>query len=176
MKRVLKWLVVLVVLTAVFHVATVMLLPRVVMSVVVDRIMSRSGMPANYAGHGGRRTAATRDVVRPSPDLLYSMVYYDVSERPLRITAPVPDSYWSASFFAENTDNFFVLNDREIKKNPVEIVLVKKGASFPAEKDVEVVQASTDKGVILFRLLIQDEDKLEDLIRIQKKAKCEPVS
>jgi uncharacterized membrane protein len=176
MKRIVKWLAALVILTAVFHVAAVALLPRVIMSVALGKIESQLGLPLNQVGHGEPRTADTRTVVRPSPDLLYSIIRYDVSEKPLRITAPVPDSYWSVSFFADNTDNYFALNDRQVKKNPVEIILIKKGAKFPAGQDAEVVEAKSEKGVVLLRLLIQDENEQEDMIKIQKQAACEPVS
>ena len=120
-------------------------------------------------------TVESRDVVKPSPDLLYSLCIYDVSEKPLRITAPVPDTYWSLSFYQTNTDNFYVINDRQAKTNPVEIVLVGPKMEVPNVTNAELVVAPTEKGIFLLRSLIMDEDKLADLIRIQKMARCMPL-
>ena len=50
--------------------------------------------------------ADSREVVRPSPDLLYSGCPFDLSAGPLRVTAVMPDTYYSISAFGDNTDNF----------------------------------------------------------------------
>lgn len=69
------------------------------------------------------------------------------------------------------TDNFYVLYDRRAKTNPVEIVLVGPKMGVPDVANAEVVVAPTTKGIFLLRSLIMDEDKLADLIRIQKMAR-----
>ena len=48
----------------------------------------------------------SREVIRPSADLLYSGCGFDVTYKPLIITSSLPESYWSMSFFSSNTDNF----------------------------------------------------------------------
>jgi uncharacterized membrane protein len=67
------------------------------------------------------------------------------------------------------------INDRQAKTNPVEIVLVGPKMGVPSVANVEVVVAPTTKGVFLLRSLVMDEDKLADLIRIQKMARCKPL-
>ena len=79
--------------------------------------------------------------------------------------------YWIET----TTDNFFVLNDRQAKTNPVEIVLVGPQMDVPDGANAEVVVAPTSKGIFLLRSLIMDDDKLADLIRIQKMARCKPL-
>jgi len=78
-------------------------------------------------------------------------------------------------WIAKTTDNFYVLNDRRAKTNPVEIVLVGPKMAVPNVANAEVVVAPTTKGFFLLRSLIMDEDKLADLIRIQKMARCKPL-
>jgi len=68
-----------------------------------------------------------------------------------------------------------VLNDRQAKANPVEIVLVGPNMRMPDISNAEVVVAPTGKGIFLLRTLIMDEDKLEDLIKIQKNASCKSL-
>ena len=159
------------ILATLFHFLTVMVFPTGVMA----RLSLRSrdmGLRPNTIYHAPRIAAGMTTVVRPSPDLLYSVCRYDVSEAPLRITAEVPHTYWSLSCFASNTDNFFVINDRQVTSNPVEMVLVGPGRSYREPANTRVVVAPTARGVVLIRMLITDEAKINDLIRIQRQAFC----
>ena len=75
-------------------------------------------------------TASSRDIVLPSPDLLYSVCVFDVSQGPVRVTAnPQLKSYWSVALYAANSDNFFVINDRKAGDKPVDLWLVSEGAN-----------------------------------------------
>jgi uncharacterized membrane protein len=97
------------------------------------------------------------------------------SQAGMYIRAPVPDTYWSISFYQTNTDSFYVLNDRQAKSNPVDIVLVGPDMALPRVDKARVVVAPTNKGVFLLRLLIADENKLGNLIRTQRSATCKPL-
>ena len=172
MRGTLKWVAATLALAVVIHILFVAAVPHLVMFMASQRILKKSGSGINRLLLAPRVTVNSRDVVKPSPDLLYSLCVYDVSARPLRITAPVPDTYWSISFYQTNTDNFFVLNDRQVETDPVKIVLVGPDMPVPDIADAEVVVAPSNKGVFLLRSLIMDEDKLDDLIRIQRTASC----
>ena len=69
--------------------------------------------------------------------------------------------------YAANTDNFFVVNDRQLANDGREILLINKGASYSDSGNFRVVEAPTSKGIILCRTLITDENRMEDMIRIQ---------
>jgi uncharacterized membrane protein len=172
MRTTLKWVLATLGLAVVIHVLTVAAVPRAVMYMASKRILNKSGAGVNRLLHAPRVTVNSRDVVKPSPDLLYSLCVYDVSTRPLRVIAPVPDTYWSISFYQSNTDNFYVLNDRQAKTNPVKIVLVGPDMPVPDIADAEVVVAPAARGVFLLRSLIMDEGKLDDLIKKHKMASC----
>ena len=175
MKSWFRWIILTLVLAVVFHLLTVTLFPRVIMALAFKRILKSADTEINTLVHSPRVTVDSRHVVKPSPDLLYSICVYDVAEKPIRITATVPNTYWSISFYQTNTDNFYVLNDRQAKSNPVDIVLVAKGQAAPNLENAEVVVAPTEKGVFLLRTLITDEDKVGDLIKIQRLATCKPL-
>ena len=168
----LKWGAVTLVLAAVIHWAAVAYAPALIMS----RAMSALGAKGtNVITHGERPTAASRRIVKPSPDLLYSQCVFDVSRRPLKITAAVPtDTYWSVSLYAANTDNFFVLNDTQAKGQPATIVLMGPGQTVPPMPEgTRVVTAPTAKGIVLFRTLINDDAREADLDQQRRAAKCE---
>ncbi len=171
MKNWMKWTILTIVLAVVIHLIMVAGMPYFVML----RLWSRSKGVINTVYHAPPTTSESRRVVRPSPDLLYSACGYDVSERPLRIRATVPETYWSISFYESNTDNFFVKNDRQVKSKEVEFILVRQGMTHSYTGDGVVVYSPTDRGIILFRMLITDKNKVKELIKLQKQASCVPL-
>ena len=70
----------------------------------------------NVAFYRNIPTANSRDVIRPSPDLMYSGCGYDVTYDPLVINTDIPNSYWSVSFFSDNSDNFTTINNDQINE------------------------------------------------------------
>lgn len=166
------------VVAALTNLATVAALPWLINAVVVHRLVEQSG-GYNVAVAWPRADASARTIVRPSPDLLYTSCAFDVTERPLRITAPVPDSYVSISGFAANTDNFFALNDADVApgldgRRQLDVVLARAGATgMPA--DVHVITAPTTRGLILFRSLITRDADLPALQELQARQLCRPL-
>lgn len=174
MKSSIKWIAATIVLAVLFHLVTVMVYPTFIMRVVMNRMETMYG-GANRLLHAPPTTAESRRVVRPSPDLLYSACVYDVSKGPIKITASIPDTYWSISFYETNTDNFFVKNDRQVQSKEAAFILKGRGKPDPVSGGAEVIEAPTDKGLFLLRMLINDENSLDDLIDIQKQAACVPL-
>ena len=168
----LTWLLLTLALATAIHVAFVWVFPRLVMFIVGRVVKS----PINEMIHMPPTTSDSRSVVRPSPDLLYSAVKYDVSKRPLRITAPLPDTYWSISFFANNTDNFLVINDRTLGRRDADFVLARKGQKSSSPASAQMVEAQSARGVILLRTLVMDSSRIDDLIATQKKAAVEQLT
>jgi uncharacterized membrane protein len=157
---------------AVIHVAAVQAIPRLIVRVVRHRLERSVG--TNHIQHAPLPDAAWRTVVMPSPDLLYSACAYDVRERPLQVTAAVPDGYWSVSAFADDTDNFFVMNDRTAGRGRVRVVFSSQpGFQDPGGGTVVVVPSTT--GIILFRQLVLDRRELAKAQEIQRAATCTPL-
>lgn len=175
----LKKLALFVAIASAANVATVAALPWLINSYVLHRLAAIAGGP-NRALHAPRADARARAVVRPSPDLLYTACVFDVSERPLRITAPVQDSYVSVSGFAADTSNFFALNDSQVPSAPggrkrFDLVIAGAGAAdVPA--GARAVIAPSPRGLILFRSLITRDADLARLQRdYQSHQQCAPL-
>lgn len=174
MKSWIKWIVATIVLAVLVHLIVVKIYPNIIMGAVTKKL-EKVYKGNNRLIYAPPTTDKSRNVVRPSPDLLYSACVYDVSENPIRITAKVPDTYWSISFYESNTDNFFVKNDRQVKSRDVAFILVSKGRKVPDAGDAEVIEAPTDKGFFIIRMLVKDETRINDLIAVQKQATCTPI-
>ncbi len=184
MKRWLKLGLATLALAAGVHFAVVWAVPRLILRQVISGV-SR-GVGINAALHASKPTAASRDVVLPSPDLLYTICAFDVSARPVKLTATVPDdTYWSLSLYADNTDNFFVVNDRKMAGKSFTVNLVEAADSVQTSAEIIAVPPNTDasqaaflvrspskRGIALFRILVDREERLGALRDVQKQAAC----
>jgi uncharacterized membrane protein len=171
MKRALPWLVATLIGAVIVHVVAVWAIPRGIMLVTMRGMARRAGW--NTAMYGPRADETSRAVVRPSPDLLYSICVFDVADGPLRVTAEVPrDTYWSVSMFASNTDNFFVLNDRQATESRVDLVVAAPGAEVELPRGAQRVDAPSRRGIILSRTLVSEEARFDELDGARRRFSC----
>jgi uncharacterized membrane protein len=144
-------------LAAAVHLLAVWAVPRVIMGHVLS-----AAQPEKTTGVflPPMTDASARRIVMPSPDLLYATCAFDVGTRPLRIRAdPKSPRYWSIALYADNSDNFFVINDREAAGKPIDIVLIgpKAYAQAPAlPAGANVIDAPSARGLLLMRVLVAD--------------------
>jgi uncharacterized membrane protein len=130
------------------HLAIIHAAPRVAMNIAIERIGEGR---VNAWRFGERVTPESRAIVRPSPDFAYSACPYDLSRGPVVISVAPWDQYWSLSLYADNSDNFFTLNDREARYGG-EITLVRAGAAHP-EGGSMVIESPSQRGIALVRRL-----------------------
>ena len=98
------------IIAVVSHVAIVHAVPRVLAGAAIARL-----------GEGGfnawriapRVTEQSRAIVRPSPDFGYSLCAFDLSDGAVAIQVAPWEAYWSLSLYGANSDNFFVIDDRD---------------------------------------------------------------
>jgi uncharacterized membrane protein len=169
-----KWIAATLAIAVVVHIATLLALPRLIMMRTMSAITRL--VAANTMLYPPRPTSRSRGVVRPSPDLLYSICIYDLTAAngALRVsTHDMPDTYWSVSIFDANTDNFYALNDRQAGNGAASFLLVAPGSPPPNDR-LPVVTAQTSRGIVLFRTLIDHEDRLAEIDAGRRNADCSP--
>jgi uncharacterized membrane protein len=169
-----KWIAAMLLVAAVVHGATVLLLPRFIMLRTMNGITKTTGA-SNAILHGPRATWRSRAVVRPSPDLLYSICVYDLGAAgAVRIsTHDMPQTYWSVSVFDADTNNFYAINDRQAKSGAADFILMPQGKSTETSR-LPVVAAPTNRGIVLFRMLVNDEADVARIDAARHNAACEP--
>ncbi|MBL8783247.1 MAG: DUF1254 domain-containing protein [Alphaproteobacteria bacterium] len=174
MMRWIGWAAFTLALAAAIHWAAITYAPSLIMA---RAMTAMGGKGVNTITHGDRATAASRTIVKPSPDLLYSYCVFDVSRQPLKITTAAPtDTYWSVALYTANTDNFYTLNDTQAGGQPATIVLVGQGQTVPPQPEgTIIVAAPSQKGVVLFRTLINDDAREPELDRMRRAAACDPL-
>ncbi len=170
-----KWITVTVLGTVMVAVIIHFLIVSQTPYIAMDKAMEKLDTEINTLDHSGPPDEDFREVVRPSPDLLYSTCIYDVNEEALLFTVPVTDTYWSISGYAEDTHNFFSLNHEEVETNTARVLVVgEKEKAYPeVEEDMIIVEAPSDTGIILIRIFVSDREKLEELKQIQERATVE---
>lgn len=130
------------------HLAVVHAAPRVLMGAAIEKL---SNGRYNAWRVADRVTPLSRTIVRPSPDFAYSACPYDLGEGPVVISVAPWDAYWSLSLYAANSDNYFVIDDREARAG-VEITLVQRGGARSREA-ARIVESPSRRGVALIRRL-----------------------
>jgi uncharacterized membrane protein len=169
-----KWIAGVLVVAVVVHAASLLALPRLIMLRTMAAV-TRSA-PANTMQYPPRPTASSRGVVRPSPDLLYAICVYDLgaANGAVRVsTHDMPETYWSVSVFDADTDNFYAMNDRKAVTGSVDFLLMAKQASV-SDGRLPVVAAPTQRGIVLFRVLIENEKHLAEVDAARHHAECAP--
>ena len=158
------------------HLLTIWAAPRLIMQVVMNGSRAQALNMQNRAAFSNPISAASRDVVMPSPDMLYSMCVFDLSKGPVRISAnPELKSYWSIALYAANSDNFFVVNDRQAAGAPVDLWLVgpeTKSAAVPAGS--KLVASPSTQGFLLMRVLTGNYEAEKSVVEPARRTlRCE---
>ncbi len=99
---------------------------------------------------------------KPNPDFLYFLIPYDLSQGDLYISTPVPenDRYWSIHAHNRNTDAFFRITNTEIEEDRFEFLITQDKSK---KHDIPVAYASSEKGVVLNRLVMKDFSEYDNL-------------
>jgi len=170
------WIIGLLLLAAAAHEATIALLPRVMMWGLTRRLDRLGG--TGRILHAPRADERQRQVVMPSPDLLYSYCLYDLAQGPLRVHAEIPaDALWSLSAYDASTDNFFTIDDRDAGGGSVDLVLTPDGRADPAfAPGIRVLRSPSRRGILLFRTLVDQDARMAALDAARRRASCEVLT
>ena len=147
--------------------------PRSVMSMIETRIVQGAG-GWNACYHNqiyGPRPQAAR---RANPDSIISSMAYDLSQGPVRVSGPVWPRYWSLSLYQQNSDNYFVINDRELASDNFDFVL-SYGDQIVSESSSVPISSPTRKGILLVRRFAASEDDMPGIIANQTAMYCGPA-
>ncbi|PXW79446.1 putative membrane protein [Blastomonas natatoria] len=152
--------------------ATLAATPTVIMDRAWERLAEQAGY--NRMAHTPLVTADHQTIVRPSPDLAYSICAFDLSQSPLEVMAnPVPDHYWSLTVFDSVTDVAFVESDRDTKGAPIRVVLATADQQVP--KGARKIVMPDARGVALIRVLLKSRGEIGAVDAYRKQSFCRPL-
>ena len=92
---------------------------------------------------------------KPNTDFIYTLIPYDLKKGNLIVSAPVPsdDRYWSIHAHNRNTDAFYKITNTEIDGDYFKFLVTRDRNLNP---ELPVAYASSNKGLILFRLAMKN--------------------
>lgn len=157
---------VLVVIAVSFYYLTIWVTPYYVQKKFAEKSLGVINTPQ----FGNQPTSENRVIPLPNPDFLYSTINYDLKDQVLKISGIVPDStYWSISAYQENTTNYFVQNEEQVKAK-FEYYLAPEGSTAEVLKNIpkeKIIYSPTTKGLILFRYLVSKAYPVAKLAELQ---------
>ncbi|MEO9970329.1 MAG: DUF1254 domain-containing protein [Hyphomonadaceae bacterium] len=162
------------------HFATLHMVPGVIMEKTMAR-MEESGIRPHQFTLAPRTTPQTQTVVRPSPDLAYSICQFDLSgDQSVRVRAGLYADYSSVSFFDARTNNFATVRvgAGDHPASGSEILLRASGsAKFESDSFAgPQFEAPTRRGLILIRRLAPTEAAYNEVISVSSSDSCALVS
>ena len=171
MKALLIWLATVLGVAFLTHLGSTWYLPRYIMGVAMDTVAAEGGV--NAFQERPLADADARSIVRPSPDLMYSVCVVDVSEGPVRIRAPASAPYTSVSVFAGNSDNIFVMNDQALAHGAdFDIWVGKPRQKVPVSAPSALLRS--ERGIVLIRRVVTDAEQAKAVDALRREARCEP--
>lgn len=131
---------------------------------IMDRaysMLGQRGMPVHGFQLAPQMRPETQSVVRPSPDLAYSVCRFDLALAPdgLRVRMAAYEGYSSLSFFDANTNNFLTLRGEGEAR---EVVLTRE-------------DSPSDRGIILIRRLAPTAQDYAIVEQIAASDECEAL-
>ena len=147
--------------------------PLKVMSTIEERIAAGAG-GWNACFHNQTYGPRMNSARRANPDSIISSMAYDLNEGPVKIAGETWPRYWSISFYQQNSDNFFVMNDLEMDSPSFEFILALDEQDTAPEQGLRIV-SPTEKGIMLIRRFAADAADMDGIIANQAALTCAPA-
>jgi uncharacterized membrane protein len=158
MIRWLMWLLGGLVLGGIVHLATILLLPSTATRDAYSRLSPMARINAVVAIPEPAPDQAPLPFMDPA--FAAAVCRYDLSNGPLKLSAPLSQAYTSVSFYARNGVAYYAINDRAAGRRAIELDLmtVQQHNDMPEEEDVTaadrlIVESPSVTGLILLRAL-----------------------
>jgi uncharacterized membrane protein len=167
---VLFWLLVAGVLGGIVHIAAMLVIPTLAPKSGYSRYEAM--LEPNVALVAGPATPGDMPFPFASPDAVYVICRYDVSQDPVHFTAQAPDIYWSLALFEPNGGNFYHINSFQAPSQNADLFLLGRGDELEAGDEGVVTRATTPRGLIVMRLHLRDRTTVQKARDIAERADC----
>jgi uncharacterized membrane protein len=177
-----RWLILILlglVMGAIVHLTTIMLLPKTATNDAYARLSSIA--PVNKVTPIPAPMPDKAIMPFMDPAFADAVCRYDLSNGPLKFTAPVSLAYTSVSFYTRNDIAFYAINDRAAGRRNIELDLMTPAqhADMPEEEDVTaadrlIVESPTVTGLIVIRALAPEPGLMPMARNTIGAAQCRP--
>jgi uncharacterized membrane protein len=173
------WILAGVLLGGIVHLATVLLLPRTATQDAYARLAPIT--PVNAFTLIPEPTPAKAALPFMDPAFAVAVCRYDLSNGPLKLTAPVSQAYTSVTFYTRHGIAYYGINDRAAGRRVIELDLMtaQQHEQLPEEEDVTaadrlIIDSPTTTGLIVVRALSPEPGLMAMARDSLSGARCRP--
>jgi uncharacterized membrane protein len=178
MIRWLLWLLAGALLGGVVHLVAVLILPRTATQDAYSRLSPVA--PVNAVATVPQPTPQNELMPYMDPAFAAAVCRYDLSNGPLKLTAPVSPAYTSVSFYTRQGVAYYAINDRAAGRRVIELELMTSAQRNDLPEDEEVtaadrliVESPTTTGLIVLRALAPEPGLMAAARNVLASARCE---
>jgi uncharacterized membrane protein len=179
MIRLALWILGGILLGGIVHLATVLVLPRTATQDAYLRLAPLT--PVNAVAPLPVPTPDTAILPFMDPAFAVAVCRYDLSETPLKLTAPVSQAYTSVSFYTRHGVAYYAINDRAAGRRMIELELMTAAQRSQLPEDEEVtaadrliVESPTPTGLVVLRALSPEPGSMPLARGVLAAAQCRP--
>ena len=180
MRRFFFWTAAIVLLAAAAHIVTSVFFPRLEREDTVATLMAVSKVNTLTVLED---EAKLKDVLRGvPPDMAFAICPYDISKKPISVSAPLPGTYWAVSIFEPSGRNIYTLNDTQVGTDHFAALIIQGEAKTAAEEDTSkregggiVIHTTESQGVVVIRALVPDLASRKSAHAALAQTKCKPA-
>jgi uncharacterized membrane protein len=179
MIRLALWILCGIVLGGIVHLATVLVLPRTATQDAYLRLTPIA--PVNAVAPLPTPTPTTAVLPFMDPAFAVAVCRYDLSETPLKLTAPVSQAYTSVSFYTRYGVAYYAINDRAAGRRVIELELMtaEQRSRLPEDEEVTaadrlIVESPTQTGLVVLRALSPEPGAMPLARGVLAAAQCRP--
>jgi uncharacterized membrane protein len=157
-----RWVLLLVggtLLGGIVHLATMLMLPRAATQDAYARL-TPAALQINRMVQLPAASPQNTAIPFMDPAFAVAVCRYDLTNGPIKFTAPVSNAYTSVSFYTRSGVAYYAINDRAAGRRIIELNLMttEQREQLPAEEDVTaadrlIVEAPSNIGLIVLRAL-----------------------
>jgi len=180
MIRWLLWILAGALLGGVVHLMTILILPRLASQDAHARLSDLG--PINTFAPLPAPTAQSAIMPFMDPSFAAVACRYDLSNGPIKLTAPISAAYTSVSFYTRRGIAYYAINDRAAGRRIIELELMTTAQRAELLEDEEVtaadrliVESPSETGLILVRALAPEPSLMSVAQGALAAAKCEQL-
>ena len=178
--RWLLWLIAGVLLGGIVHLVTMLVLPRTASHDAYARLAPIA--PVNTVAPIPPPTVQNAMLPFMDPAFAAAVCRYDLSDGPIKLTAPVSAAYTSVSFYTRRGISYYAINDRAAGRRTIELDLMTTAQrnALPEDEDITaadrlIVESPTPTGLIVLRALAPEPSLMPVARSALAAAKCEKL-
>ena len=164
-------------LGGIVHLATMLVLPRTATQDAYARLSPIA--PVNQMAAVPAPSPREGLVPFMDPAFVTAVCRYDLSNGPIKFTAPVSIAYTSVTFYTRNSVAYYAINDRAAGRRVIELSLMtsQQREQLPADEDVTaadrlIVESPSKVGLIVLRALAPEPGMTPSIRNAVVAAQC----